>query len=298
MITIIDTNVDASAHLAALKTAGIRTIIRYLDPIGPRNPKCIKPAEAHAIAAAGLRLALVCEGWGDFAHGGISAGAGERDGAWCARYAPTIGVPFARELQSGGAGANENAACIYFAVDVDANAAQIRKLVLPYFEAIDVAFKQLAPKLRIGVYGSGAVCKAVIAAKLADLAWLSCSMGWEGSRDFFGSNTWALRQHLPQTIAGIDCDPNEANGEFGDFVPFAAAEDRDIAATQDRHGATSMPTPQEYATVAAAVQAWINANAGFYAAMIPAADIAAVAKVAADALDACRANERADRPVS
>src|SRR5579883_2303789 len=169
MSAIIDTNADTTAHLRELQAAGVCTIIRYLNPLNPGGTKCVKPAEAHAIAAAGLRLALVCEGWGDFAHGGISASAGARDGAWCARYAPTIGVPFARELQSGGAGANENAACIYFAVDVDANAAQIRKLVLPYFEAIDVAFKQLAPKLRIGVYGSGAVCKAVIAAKLADL---------------------------------------------------------------------------------------------------------------------------------
>ena len=53
-----------------------------------------------------------------------------------------------------------------------------------------------------------------------------------------------------------------------------------------------MPTPHEYAAVTAAVQAWINANAGFYAAMIPAADVAALAKAAADALDACRAKER------
>ncbi len=209
MTVNIDTNHDTTRHLAALKTAGVRTIIRYLSPINPAGEKCVKAAEAHAIAAAGLRLGLVNEGWGDFAHGGISAGAGERDGEWCAKYAPQVGAP--------------DGACIYFAVDVDASAAQIRKLVIPYFAAIDPAFKQLAPTLRVGVYGSGAVCEAVIAAKLADLAWLSCSLGWASSRDFLASNKWALRQHVPQAIAGIDSDPDDAYGDFGDFVPFVVA---------------------------------------------------------------------------
>jgi len=209
MAAIIDTNHDTTRHLAALKTSGVRTIIRYLSSIDPAGEKCVKAAEAHAIAAAGLRLGLVNEGWGDFAHGGISAGAGERDGEWCARYAPQVGAP--------------DSACVYFAVDVDASATQIRKLVIPYFAAINAAFKQLAPKLRVGVYGSGAVCEAVIAAKLADLAWLSCSLGWSGSRDFLASNKWTLRQHVPQAIAGIDSDPDGANGDFGDFVPFEVA---------------------------------------------------------------------------
>jgi hypothetical protein len=209
MTLILDTNVDTTRHLAALKAAGVTTIIRYLSPINPSGEKCIKPAEAQAIAAAGLRLALVCEGWGDFAHGAISAGAGERDGEWCARYAATVGAP-------------DNAA-VYFAVDVDAGAVQIKKLVLPYFASVDAAFKTLAPNLRSGAYGSGAVCEAVMGAQLADLAWLSCSLGWSGSRAYLASNKWVLRQHLPATIAGIDCDPDDANGDFCDFAPFAPA---------------------------------------------------------------------------
>ena len=207
MSKIIDTNIDTTPHLAALKAAGVTTVIRYLDPIGPGNPKCIKPAEAHAIAAAGLRLALVCEGWGDFAHGGISAGAGQRDGEWCARYAPTVGAP--------------KHACIYFAVDTDASAVQVNKLVLPYFHAVRSSLADSG--FRDGAYGSGSVCTAVMAALLADLSWLSCSMGWSGSRAYLASKSWTLRQHLPARVVGIDCDANDANGEFGDFVPFAAA---------------------------------------------------------------------------
>jgi hypothetical protein len=53
-----------------------------------------------------------------------------------------------------------------------------------------------------------------------------------------------------------------------------------------------MVTQDEYATVTAAVQAWIDANAGFYASMIPTADVAVLSKAAADALDAYRASRQ------
>lgn len=207
MTDIIDTNHDVTPHLPALQAAGIKTVIRYLSPINPHGEKCIKAAEAQAIAAAGLRLALVCEGWGDFAHGAISGGAGERDGEWCAKYAAGVGAP--------------PGVCIYFAVDTDASAAQIRKLVLPYFTSIAAALQTAGVQFRRGVYGSGNVCQAVLAASLADLSWLSCSMGWGGSRAYFAANDWALRQHVPAPLCGIDCDADDANGEFGDFVPFA-----------------------------------------------------------------------------
>lgn len=209
MTLILDTNHDTTPHLPALKAAGVQTIIRYLSPINPAGEKCIKPTEAHAIAAAGLRLALVCEGWGDFAHGAISAGAGDRDGEWCVRYAATIGAA--------------EGACIYFAVDADASATQIKKLVLPYFTAITGVFAGAGAKYRRGVYGSGNVCTAVMAARLGDLPWLSCSLGWSGSRAYLAAGQWVLRQHPPVTIAGIDCDPNDGSGDFGDFVPFSAA---------------------------------------------------------------------------
>jgi hypothetical protein len=205
--TILDTAVDSTPHLPAFRAAGFRTIIRYLSPINPGGEKCIKPTEARAIAGAGLRLALVCEGWGDFAHGGISAGAGERDGAWCVRYAPSVGAP--------------PGAVIYYAVDVDASATQIRQLVLPYFASIAKAHS--GSPYKFGCYGSGAVCAAVEEAQSSSPMWLSCSLGWAGSRGYLASGRWTLRQFTPSRVAGIDCDEDVAkNGEFGDFAPFAA----------------------------------------------------------------------------
>jgi hypothetical protein len=61
-----------------------------------------------------------------------------------------------------------------------------------------------------------------MAAQLADFPWLSCSLGWSGSRAYLSANKWVLRQQVPATIAGIDCDPDDSNGEFGDFAPFAS----------------------------------------------------------------------------
>lgn len=204
MTKIIDTNQVTTPQIAHLQADGIASVIRYLSPINPHGAKCVQLAEARALAAAGIRLGLVNEGWGDFAHGGISASAGQRDGKFCAEYAPSVGAP---------AGA-----CVYFAVDADADAAQISKFVLPYFNAI----KREIGGFRVGVYGSGAVCATVIEHKLADLAWLSCAMGWAGSRVYLAARPkeLVLVQHLPAMLANMDCDPDEAFGDWGDFLPF------------------------------------------------------------------------------
>lgn len=206
MHPIIDTPDITTARLSKLKALGIKTIIRYVNPGQPHGSKTIKEAEARAIAKAGMRLAIVCEGYGDFAHGAISAAAGERDGKFCASYMAGIGAP--------------SNAGIYFAVDVDASAAQVTRLVIPYFTAL-VAHVEDAG-YRAGAYGSGAVCQAAWDAELIDFTWLSGAMGWRGSRDYLASNSWNLRQYLPIKLVGLDVDPNDSNGEdFGDFVPFA-----------------------------------------------------------------------------
>jgi len=208
MAEIIDTPQNTTNQIVHLQADGIKTVIRYLSAINPSGEKCVKPPEAKALAAAGIRLGLVNEGFGDFAHGGISAGAGERDGEFCAKYAATVGAP---------AGA-----CVFFAVDVDAGPAQITKLVLPYFASIKAAFANSG--LRIGVYGSGAVCSSVTGASLAELAWLSCSLGWSGSRAYLAAKPTelVLVQHVPTTLANLDVDPDDALGDFGDFLPFGA----------------------------------------------------------------------------
>lgn len=211
MISIIDTNMVTTKKLPALKVAGIETAIRYINPLNRSGVKTVKEPEARALARAGLRLGLVCEGWGgaeNFSHGDITAETGKRDGEFCRDYARVVGAP--------------DGACVYFAIDTDASASQIQHLVLPYFRAVGEAMS--GSGLLVGVYGSGAVCTALQDADLVDLAWLSQSMGWTGSRAYRDSTMWALLQGPVTTIAGLDTDTNTANGMFGDFVPFGASE--------------------------------------------------------------------------
>src|SRR4029077_21213702 len=89
MTTIIDTNHDVTAKPLALQAAGITTIGRYLNRLDPGEEKVIKPAEANAIAATGLRLFLI------FEIGGRPSGGpqGDLDGRGGARYSPTVGAP-------------------------------------------------------------------------------------------------------------------------------------------------------------------------------------------------------------
>jgi len=236
----IDCNVDCRPHLEVLRRAGVTTIFRYLNPLG-RSSKACTPEEAVAIAQAGLALGLVSEGWGDFAHGGISAAAGERDANAALANAPLLGAP--------------DGACVYFAVDCDASEREVSKLVLPYFQEIKRAF---GAKYRVGVYGSGLVCSRVLGARLADLAWLSCSLGWTGSREFLASKRWAIAQKVPRHLAHFEFDPDDLAGDVGAFVPGAV---RDEQATTAVSAATVSPLERLLAEVSEALKAREPASA-------------------------------------
>jgi hypothetical protein len=215
---IIDVNEDITAHLHALSAAGVTDVIGYLNPHG-QTGKVITPARAKAIAAVPMSLTLVSEGWGDFAHGDISAAAGTRDAQHALAALPALGAP--------------EGAAVYFAVDTDASATQIAKLVMPYFAAIRAVFGgavapngfRTASKYRVGVYASGAVCNAALASDFADFAWLAAPTGWLGSKEFLVSKKWVLHQGLPTHVAGVACDPNAANGtDWGQFIPFSEVQ--------------------------------------------------------------------------
>jgi hypothetical protein len=226
---IIDVNIDVTVHLDALKRAGVTGIIGYLNPHGTTS-KVITPARAKAIASAGMTLALVSEGWGDFQHGDISAATGKRDAENALKVLPMLGA--------------RAGACVYFAVDTDATMGQISTLVVPYFRSIKAVFASSG--YRVGVYASGAVCEAALAAGAADLAWLAAPTGWLGSREFFTSGKWVLHQHVPSKVAGIDCDVNDASGDYGEFVPFtpsAQDEAKQTIEAEEAAGATPSAAP-------------------------------------------------------
>lgn len=215
MPTVIDVTDDITAHLAAIRSAGVATVFGYLSSINEKGGKCWTPARVKAAAAAGLRIGLVHEGWGGVAGKGISATDGDRDGTFCRFRAVNLGAP--------------KGACVYFACDRDFSAAEIEREVLPYFRAIHQG--PMGDRyFRIGVYGSGAVCSAVIGQNLADLSWLAQSKGWAGYAEW--RDHADLVQGAEGRIAGVDADPDTPQSiggrvvDIGDFVPFTAAPSR------------------------------------------------------------------------
>jgi peptidoglycan hydrolase-like protein with peptidoglycan-binding domain len=207
--TIIDTNSNATEKAAAIKAAGITTVIRYINPLSATSWKAIKKAEALALAKAGLTIGLVCEGWGgsdNFSHSDITAATGARDGAFCAHYAESeVGAP--------------SGAVIYAAIDNDTTEDQITTLVLPYMREFK---RTLGGKCRLGIYGSGAACAAALDDGCSDLAWLSNARGWAGYSQFKESGRWSLLQLKEQNWMGLSIDPDQANPnktDIGDFTP-------------------------------------------------------------------------------
>lgn len=215
MPSVIDTNHDVSGKIAQLKALGVDIVFRYLTT-NTSSDKCVRPTEARALAAAGIKLGLVFEVFGGvdgFKHGDINAKTGAAHAQFVKSYLPTIGAP---------AGT-----IVYFAVDTDATNPQVKSLVLPYLNAVrstaNGAFK-------VGVYACGAACQAALDNGAAISAWLSNAMGWNGSRMFNLSLRWDILQGLPKTVAGLDTDPDQLSAahdlnphrlnDIG-FIPFA-----------------------------------------------------------------------------
>jgi hypothetical protein len=97
------------------------------------------------------------------------------------------------------------------------------------------------------VYGSGAVCAAVIAAGLADLTWEAQSRGWLGYSAWLAKAS--MRQGPETKTLGLDIDTDAAQGDVGDFVPFAKPEtpktpekDSTPATTQSQYAAATVAT--------------------------------------------------------
>ena len=209
---IIDTPVDVTHNVVALRSAGVTTVIRYISPINLNGAKTIKQGEAMAILAAGLQLGFVCEGWGgsnNFSHHDITATTGTRDGATCGSWMRKLGAP--------------RGTAVYAAVDNDANPQQIASLCVPYFKSFRAA---LDPDYDLGAYGCGALLAVLKQREMVNYLWLSNAMGWNGSKALRDGKGYDILQHLEARLLGLDVDPNELNPastEFGFWKPGVAA---------------------------------------------------------------------------
>lgn len=158
-----------------VKAAGYTAVGRYL---GGSLSKDITRAEAAALHAAGLSIWLVFEGVANRATSGQTGG--EADAYAAKSAAAAIGYP--------------TSCPIFFAVDFDANPADVR----PYFEGVHGVLSS-----RTGVYGG-----VRVTAGLRDLApyrWQSCA--WSGSSVDPGAHLYQrLRPSVAHPITGTDED--------------------------------------------------------------------------------------------
>ncbi len=212
MHKIIDTPWRVTSNLDELRARGVETIIRYFNRANSKQlpEKRLEPAEAAAIADAGMTLAVVYQQRGG-SGGNISdldAQSGKADATRAAKQAKQIGQP--------------KGSAIYFAVDWDYFRPSDLKTISEYFVEVR---KVLGADYRVGVYGSGLVGKTLKNAGLVDFIWLSMSVGWSGTKALLATDAWALRQIFPEQTVVLRHDGNELSpawGDFGQFTPGGA----------------------------------------------------------------------------
>lgn len=193
---------DTTRIVLKAKAAGVSWIARYYS-FNTRG-KNLSTSEVGAILGAGLDIVSIWEAQGDRASA-FSYESGEREATAALEQAQA-------RLQPLGT-------CIYFAVDFDATADQIRDRIIPYFRAVNAV---LLGGYRVGAYGSGLVLSRLDAEGLVSYDWLAGAMGWQGSRVYANAALTEIEQELPSDPWGfgfqIDRNTSRA-GDFGSWYP-------------------------------------------------------------------------------
>jgi hypothetical protein len=166
MPDIIDVSYACGGQAGYFAGSGIKTVIRYYSRDTGVPEKRLTRQESKAFAAAGMRLAIVHEAKHGDQIGSFSPSLGEADAAYARQYAANvINQP--------------EGSAIYFGVDLDATVDQITNCIVPYFQSVAAAMTAAngLSTYKVGIYGSGASCEAVLSAGLAQFFWLAQSRG-------------------------------------------------------------------------------------------------------------------------
>jgi hypothetical protein len=107
---------------------------------------------------------------------------------------------------------------IYFGVDGPWRTPYELANIIAYFQEVNA--RMAGSGYRVGVYGSGLVCNALLANGLAQLCWLAAPNAWPDFDVYYQTKKWRLAQ-LPTTqCGGRSVDFNLTNGteaEYGQF---------------------------------------------------------------------------------
>lgn len=191
-----DVGVNTTKIIPKIKKNNISFVGRYYSYNSRKN---LSLSEARALSKNDIKIVSVWEANGDHV-GAFSRLSGVNDSVEALVLATSTGQP--------------RGSCIYFAVDFDASNKEIADNIIPYFKGVNYT---IGDKYKIGVYGSGLVCRILLTNKLVEYAWLSGSSGWRESRSFI---SWNIRQKPPSDIYkfGFDVDPDE--GKIDTFPGF------------------------------------------------------------------------------
>ncbi|MDG4889729.1 glycoside hydrolase domain-containing protein [Mesorhizobium sp. WSM4887] len=190
--------------LKKMKAIDVQTIIRYFDyPDETIKGKTLTPPERRRIAEGGFDLLVV------FQHHN------NRFSSFTAQRGHDDAV---RSMALAKANNQPSGSAVYFGVDGPwgSDPSELAAITR-YFTA---ARKVLdAANFRLGVYGSGLVCRRLTEKSLVDLCWLANAKSWPEFRRAEQSGKWALLQTLPEDCGGInvDFDIIGASPDYGQF---------------------------------------------------------------------------------
>jgi Domain of unknown function (DUF1906) len=200
--------VDSSApvnqgFLTQMKAIGINTIFRYYDHEDETLPgETLRRGERDMIVMNGLTMGVVFQHRNDkFAS--FTALRGRQDAE--------------RSLLLAAENSQPKGSAIYFGVDGPWKTPYELANIMAYFQAVNLGLA--GSGYRVGVYGSGLICNALLTNGLAELCWLAAPSGWPAFHEYLPTKKWSLVQ-LPTTqCGGRSVDFNLANGatDYGQF---------------------------------------------------------------------------------
>jgi len=202
-IEAVDLSAPVSqSFLENMRAIGIKTIIRYYDHEDETLPgKTLRRSERDLILANGFKAAVVFQHHND-------------------QFASFTALRGSQDAERSFALAKENSqprgSTIYFGVDG------------PWKEltSITAYFTEVYARLartgyRVGVYGSGFVCNALLTSGLAETCWLAAPTAWPEYHAYYQARRWGLAQLRPTQCGGRSVDFNLVNGSDADYGQFS-----------------------------------------------------------------------------
>jgi Domain of unknown function (DUF1906) len=197
----LSTPVDQD-FLNQMQANRINTIIRYYDYENETLPgKTLRRFERDLITMNNFKIAVVFQHHND----------------QFASFTPLRGRQDAeRSLALADENSQLKGSGIYFGVDGAWKSPYELTNIMAYFNEVKSRLTEAG--YRVGVYGSGLVCNALVTSGLAELCWLGAPTSWPEFHDYYPTKQWRLVQ-LPTTrCGGRSVDFNLANGsDYGQF---------------------------------------------------------------------------------